>query len=221
MKIVVAKFYVEWLYCYLQRRLPIRWMAPESLFQCQYSTASDVWAFGILCWEVVTLGKLLRKPYEQFFRSPIRSTKLSKAGWQVETMHKIKLFKMANSFSILNIKRYLEIAVGCGTLQKACTLTDYFVKKIILWWHCFDTSIPENFMILVILLIIYCDVYRAVTVDNKSISWFNWWKCEGNLLSNTTNESCNMDWIKTYWLKMVKALIMFCPVKVVTKCRWP
>ncbi|XP_065192227.1 dual specificity protein kinase splB-like [Sycon ciliatum] len=41
--------------------LPVRWMGPESLRDGVYVTASDVWSYGIVLWEMATLGD---QPYQ-------------------------------------------------------------------------------------------------------------------------------------------------------------
>ena len=51
--------------------LPVRWMSPESLRDSVFSISSDVWAYGVVLWEMVTLAE---QPYQgkfvSFFKSP-------------------------------------------------------------------------------------------------------------------------------------------------------
>ena len=37
-------------------KIPAKWMAPESLFERVCTSASDVWSYGVLCWEVFSYG---------------------------------------------------------------------------------------------------------------------------------------------------------------------
>ena len=49
--------------CYVSKggKIPIKWTAPEAVLYKKYSTASDVWSFGALMYEIWSLG---HKPFE-------------------------------------------------------------------------------------------------------------------------------------------------------------
>lgn len=43
---------------YVETRFPIKWTAPEAANFRQFTIKSDVWSFGILMYEIITLGKV-------------------------------------------------------------------------------------------------------------------------------------------------------------------
>ncbi|XP_028855616.1 mast/stem cell growth factor receptor kita isoform X3 [Denticeps clupeoides] len=61
-------------------RLPVKWMSPESIFDCIYTFESDVWSYGILLWEIFSLGS---SPYPGM---PVDSKfyKMIKEGYRMD-----------------------------------------------------------------------------------------------------------------------------------------
>ena len=47
---------------------PIRWMSPEALDSCLLTRENDVWSFGVLLWEIFSLGL---KPYQQYSNAEV------------------------------------------------------------------------------------------------------------------------------------------------------
>ncbi|EPQ10324.1 Beta-type platelet-derived growth factor receptor [Myotis brandtii] len=72
--------------------LPLKWMAPESIFNSLYTTLSDVWSFGILLWEIFTLGGT---PYpelpmnEQFYNAIKRGYRMAQPAHASDEIYEI------------------------------------------------------------------------------------------------------------------------------------
>lgn len=41
----------------IQKRQPLRWMAPEAIEKRTCNNKTDVWSFGVVLWEIGSLGK--------------------------------------------------------------------------------------------------------------------------------------------------------------------
>ena len=53
--------------------LPVRWMAPEVLTMRQITNKSDIWSFGVLMWEIFSLGAV---PYPEVSQIDIQFIKV-------------------------------------------------------------------------------------------------------------------------------------------------
>ncbi|XP_027691024.1 receptor-type tyrosine-protein kinase FLT3 isoform X3 [Vombatus ursinus] len=97
-------------------RLPVKWMAPESLFEGIYTIKSDVWSFGILLWEIFSLGV---NPYpgipvdNNFYKLIQSGFKMDQPFYATEEIY----FIMQSCWSFDSRKRpsfpYLTTFLGC------------------------------------------------------------------------------------------------------------
>ena len=53
--------------------LPVRWMAPEVLTMRQITNKSDTWSFGVLMWEIFSLGAV---PYPEVSQIDVQFIKV-------------------------------------------------------------------------------------------------------------------------------------------------
>lgn len=94
-------------------RLPVKWMAPESIFDCVYTVQSDVWSYGILLWEIFSLGL---NPYPGILVNS-KFYKLVKDGYQMAQ----PAFAPKNIYSIMQACWDLE-PTHRPTFQQICFL---------------------------------------------------------------------------------------------------
>ncbi|XP_015207152.1 tyrosine-protein kinase BTK isoform X3 [Lepisosteus oculatus] len=64
----LSRYVLDDEYTSSSSKFPVRWCPPEVLLYCKFSSKSDIWAFGVLMWEIYTLGKM---PYERLNNTEI------------------------------------------------------------------------------------------------------------------------------------------------------
>eukprot|EP00117_Sycon_ciliatum_P007312 scpid4908/ scgid4438/ Protein sevenless len=79
------------------KALPVRWVAPECMTQGIFNSKSDVWAFGVVCWELGSLGDT---PYGNFrsardiVNEVKRGLKIQRPPYFTDEMYRIMLAAM-------------------------------------------------------------------------------------------------------------------------------
>ena len=83
-------------------KIPVRWTAPEAIQYKKFTTASDVWSYGILLWEIMAYGE---RPYWDW------------GNYEVRTYDLILYFVItATAFFMGDHVLWLEIIVRLGKL---------------------------------------------------------------------------------------------------------
>uniref|UniRef100_A0A3P9I0M6 Protein kinase domain-containing protein n=1 Tax=Oryzias latipes TaxID=8090 RepID=A0A3P9I0M6_ORYLA len=116
-------------------RLPVKWMAPESLFQGIYTTKSDVWAYGILLWEIFSLGSVTPYPsmkVDHTFYSMIEKGfkmdcpyhaseyKMMRQCWDLDPCNRPSFSKLANCPNPSNCPPQMRNSHGTLVLVVIC-----------------------------------------------------------------------------------------------------
>ncbi|XP_015585702.1 proto-oncogene tyrosine-protein kinase ROS isoform X3 [Cephus cinctus] len=104
--------------------LPVRWMAPESLVDGVFTSQSDVWAFGVLMWEITSLGQ---QPYPA--RTNLEVLHHVRAGGRLPkppncppALHRLMLRCWSSADSRPSFKTCLEHVITLRNITEDATL---------------------------------------------------------------------------------------------------
>ena len=54
----------------IHKNLPLRWMSPEAITHSNFTMENDIWAFGVLLWELFTYGEF---PYTEMTNAEVKA----------------------------------------------------------------------------------------------------------------------------------------------------
>ncbi|GMS82698.1 hypothetical protein PENTCL1PPCAC_4873, partial [Pristionchus entomophagus] len=126
-------------------RLPLKWMSPEAIERYDFSIASDVWAFGILLFEIITLGG---NPYPDWPAAEVLSR--LKRGRRMErpdncTDH---MFTVMNScWTLAPSERpfFFELRMKMGIALEEVSEDDYYLKlNARAMYYCTQSEIDDS-----------------------------------------------------------------------------
>uniref|UniRef100_A0A8C6YH98 receptor protein-tyrosine kinase n=1 Tax=Naja naja TaxID=35670 RepID=A0A8C6YH98_NAJNA len=101
-------------------RLPVKWMSPESLFEGIYTIKSDVWSYGILLWEIFSLGRdLTELRFIQRSKQPGTIYLLLCSCWALDS-------RKRPSFSQLVSLLACQLAEAEGAVSEPCKQAIFF-----------------------------------------------------------------------------------------------
>jgi len=106
-------------------KIPVRWTAPEAIAFRKFTSASDVWSFGIVAWEVMSYGE---RPYWNWSNQDV--IKSIEKGYRLpapmdcpEAMHQLMLDcwqkERSHRPSFVSVVKTLDSLISCpDTLRK-------------------------------------------------------------------------------------------------------
>ncbi|XP_037075029.1 ephrin type-B receptor 1-B-like isoform X2 [Pollicipes pollicipes] len=135
-------------------KIPVRWTAPEAIAFRKFTSASDVWSFGIVAWEVMSYGE---RPYWNWSNQDV--IKSIEKGYRLpapmdcpEAMHQLMLDcwqkERSHRPSFISIVKTLDNLISCpDTLRKVAPnrhLAAYSPYSVTSHWVQFPTDFPRN-----------------------------------------------------------------------------
>eukprot|EP00045_Choanoeca_perplexa_P014416 m.169528 g.169528 ORF g.169528 m.169528 type:complete len:774 (+) comp16670_c0_seq1:187-2508(+) len=88
--------------------MPFRWMAPESLTNGKFTSASDAWSFGILAWELLEDG---RTPYQKLTMQQVLQFHVQGIRLEVSDPIPDRVYELLG---------FVLVSRSCGTADYGC-----------------------------------------------------------------------------------------------------